>query len=315
MEGEGSSVKLMIINDLYSQKDIAVPEDSALLSWCTGMLAEFGPMMVSMLGRLFHEMFERPFRAHCRQRNETASASEDMTIGISRFLRQYKKIFEVERIKGNESIVQLRDETSRDPTKSLTNDEIICVCRYADRMKRGKSIVEAGVLVVQCFYTSDDILILGDGNLSFSRSLCENLVSKERKTNASNVIATTFDSQMESMHKYGSCEVASNVDAIRRSGGQYHEKVDATSLQPNMFYHNERSTTRNRLFDFIIFQFPHVGKCEDIWESIQANRTLCRKLLLCASSMLKDDGELVGSVHTVCSSFGIPLFRVVSSNQ
>jgi hypothetical protein len=89
------------------------------------------------------------------------------------------------------------------------------------------------------------VLILGDGNLSFSLTL-------SRLYPRCRIIATVFEEQDEWMEKYG--EIGKNIlEKIKNEfrGTKVQFEVDATRLKEWPF--------TKRTFSDIIFNFPHHG--------------------------------------------------------
>ena len=94
------------------------------------------------------------------------------------------------------------------------------------------------------------LLVLGDGNFSFSLALCRHMSSLPVKEQCS-VLATSFDDYDSLVNKYP--ETKSILKSITcRYGGVVQHKVNATqSLQAQL--------DTDALFEHIIFNFPHLG--------------------------------------------------------
>jgi 25S rRNA (uracil2634-N3)-methyltransferase len=96
-------------------------------------------------------------------------------------------------------------------------------------------------------YSSKDIILLiGEGNFSFARSLCENYLEE----GADNLTATCYDTESVLYEKYGD-EAKDNVALVREYGGTVLFEVDATSMPKDL--------KKNR-YTKIVFNFPHAGK-------------------------------------------------------
>jgi 25S rRNA (uracil2634-N3)-methyltransferase len=96
-------------------------------------------------------------------------------------------------------------------------------------------------------YTSKDIILLvGEGNFSFARSLCENYLEE----GAENLTATCYDTESVLYEKYGD-EAKDNVSLVREYGGTVLFEVDATDMPKDI--------KKNR-YTKIVFNFPHAGK-------------------------------------------------------
>jgi hypothetical protein len=68
-------------------------------------------------------------------------------------------------------------------------------------------------------------LVVGDGDMSFSRSIAASFGDDSAK----NLVATTFDSA-EALHKKYGFTSHSNIRALRKAGAQVRHEVDATVL-------------------------------------------------------------------------------------
>lgn len=98
------------------------------------------------------------------------------------------------------------------------------------------------------FREGDRILLVGEGNFSFARSLAENYLQE----NWNKMVATCYDSEDILYEKYGD-EAKENIEILRAFGVHILFDVDATKLQ-------ERKMLRKNVFTKIIFNFPHAGK-------------------------------------------------------
>jgi 25S rRNA (uracil2634-N3)-methyltransferase len=93
---------------------------------------------------------------------------------------------------------------------------------------------------------SDKILLVGEGNFSFARSLVENIIHS-----GENVVATCYDSEEVLYEKYED-EAKENIDVIKELGATVLFEVDATLLEKCKFI-------RKLKFSKIVFNFPHAG--------------------------------------------------------
>ncbi|XP_057520376.1 heavy metal-associated isoprenylated plant protein 41-like isoform X3 [Amaranthus tricolor] len=94
-------------------------------------------------------------------------------------------------------------------------------------------------------YTSfHQILLVGEGDFSFSLSLAHNLGS------ASNIVATSLDSYGSLTKKYK--KARSNLVKLQKLGAFLLHEVDATKMKLH-------TDLKMRKFDRIIFNFPHAG--------------------------------------------------------
>jgi 25S rRNA (uracil2634-N3)-methyltransferase len=101
--------------------------------------------------------------------------------------------------------------------------------------------------------SKDKILLVGEGNFSFARSLAENYLEE----GAENLTATCYDTEKVLFEKYGD-EAKDNVEFVREFGGTVLFEEDATDFS--------KEVKKNR-YTKIIFNFPHAGKkkCELIF--------------------------------------------------
>ena len=100
------------------------------------------------------------------------------------------------------------------------------------------------------FSPTDHVLLVGEGDFSFSRSLLE-------AHGCSSLIATSFDMQSALRGKYP--QVASNIRVLEEDGCQVLYGVDATKLgKPGTSDGGGKEVKRGG-FDKVVFNFPHVG--------------------------------------------------------
>lgn len=139
------------------------------------------------------------------------------------------------------------------------------------------------------FSLQDTILLVGEGNFSFSLALAEMIHG------GFEMHCTTFDSEEIMLQKYPqSQEITSSLLEI---GATVHYKVDGTELTKHL---------KKKRFSKIIFNFPHVGKgIKDMHRNILANQELIRGFLVSASEHLTStergdecNGEIYLSVKT-----------------
>ena len=123
-------------------------------------------------------------------------------------------------------------------------------------------------------------LILGDGNFSFSLSLCKRL-ELTSSTSGDRVVATSFE-RLERVLLRPLAE--ENLRQLKDSHcvDTLHE-VDATNLEACQDLRRLKLT-----FDFIIFNFPHAGGKN----KIHLNRTLLKNFFISSSHFLTEEGAV-----------------------
>lgn len=100
------------------------------------------------------------------------------------------------------------------------------------------------------FKLSDKILLVGEGNFSFTRALVHNSPEALRNLPPVSVTATAHDTEKECYEKYPDAEAT--VAFLREKGVEVLFDIDATHLE-------KYASLKKRKFDRIAFNFPHAG--------------------------------------------------------
>ncbi|KAG2022676.1 hypothetical protein CC2G_000405 [Coprinopsis cinerea AmutBmut pab1-1] len=130
------------------------------------------------------------------------------------------------------------------------------------------------------FLPTDRILLLGEGNFSFTRAL---VVSPpppllDNPIPPTNITATAYDSEQECYEKYS--DAREIVGLLRETGVNVVFGVDATKLA-------RCAALKGKVWDKIVWNFPHAGKgITDQDRNILTNQLLLLDFLASASKVL-----------------------------
>ncbi|BGO92420.1 hypothetical protein NBRC10512_007502 [Rhodotorula toruloides] len=160
---------------------------------------------------------------------------------------------------------------------------------------------------VQPFRRGERILLVGEGNFSFSHSLLlphstsasssSSLPPPQPLITPSFLLCTSYDSPSTAAEKYPDLET--HVSALREAGATVLFGIDATRLEDHKEVREfcgmgakgkgkEREEEGKVGFDKIVFNFPHVGQgITDQTRNIRANQTLLLDFYRSASLLLR----------------------------
>ncbi|KAK4491805.1 hypothetical protein RD792_002581 [Penstemon davidsonii] len=137
-----------------------------------------------------------------------------------------------------------------------------------------------GVKWITHYSSNHNILLVGEGDFSFAACLARAF------GRATNMVATSLDSQAELDRKHPTA--AANLVTLKDMGCTIIHEVDVSNM-------SEHSRLKHKLFDRIVFNFPHAGflfREHDDYQ-IQLHQNVVRSFLLSARKMLR----VVGEVH------------------
>ncbi|KAH0707401.1 hypothetical protein KY290_011958 [Solanum tuberosum] len=145
--------------------------------------------------------------------------------------------------------------------------------------------------IIQHYSSYHQILLVGDGDFSFSLCLAQAFGS------ASNIVASSLQSYDDVIKMYKNGK--SNLEKLKSLGGTVLHGVDATKIQ----LHTDLS---NRKFDRIIYNFPHAGfrGSEDSEHLIQKHKNLVGSFFGSAKKMLRVDGQ-IHVTHKTCPPYDL----------
>jgi len=228
--------------------------------WLRECVQDYGPILVSMLGRLYHEKHDKHF-------------AEAFPIGISKFLQEYLgDELNFEDQKGQEQLVDL---TARGDARYFVKGR--------QRRKTETHAESQGPRVegrLACpgvpYKPGDKVLVVGDADFSWSLALA-NLWGR---SGAEGLMATSYESRKQLEGKYP--EAKANIKVLARSGAEVLHTVDATKLGQV----GERSGKVGSGFNAVVFNFPHTGTDQGLEASIEANKALLQGFFEAAPALL-----------------------------
>ena len=134
-------------------------------------------------------------------------------------------------------------------------------------------LAQGGPSQVGPYSSRHKILVVGDGDLTFSLSLASAL-------GGAKLVATTYDSIRELEEKYSG--VASTIEALKSIGVTVLHEIDATKL-------NECPSLDGMKFHRIVFNFPHIGGATQ--KDVELNQELLKGFFKQSLPKLNSSGE------------------------
>ena len=133
------------------------------------------------------------------------------------------------------------------------------------------------------FSQEDCILLIGEGDFSFAKSLVE-------EHGCYDITATCLDSRPELYEKY-TPQAEEHTTFLETEGHTVLYSVDATKLDTH------KTLKKSAHFDRIIFNFPHIGgKSKDVNRQVRANQELLVAFFTTSLALLAADGAIVVTI-------------------
>ncbi|KAF9192303.1 hypothetical protein BGZ50_008665 [Haplosporangium sp. Z 11] len=145
------------------------------------------------------------------------------------------------------------------------------------------------------YYGYDTILLVGEANFSFAKSLALEILNR-----GDTITATTLDTFTNMMEKYQDAQ--DNVKELEDAGATVLFEVDATKLSKIKSFKGKR-------FSKIVFNFPHAGAgIKDQDRNVVSNQKLMRAFFESVAPFLTDTDlgdKKPGEIHVTVKT-GIP---------
>ncbi|KAF9280366.1 hypothetical protein BGZ68_007288 [Mortierella alpina] len=145
------------------------------------------------------------------------------------------------------------------------------------------------------YYDYDTILLVGEANFSFAKSLALEILNR-----GDTITATTLDSFTNMMEKYKDGQ--QNVKDLEDAGATVLFEIDATKLAKIKSFKGKR-------FSKIVFNFPHAGAgIKDQDRNVVSNQKLMRSFFEAATPFLTDTDlgdKKPGEIHVTVKT-GMP---------
>ena len=117
------------------------------------------------------------------------------------------------------------------------------------KQKRGRKSNSPSPIIP--FRPTDKILLIGEGNFSFTRALLVDPPAELEHFPATSITATSYDSEETCYTKYSNAKGI--VETLRTRGAEVLFGVDATKL-------HKCPAFKGRRWDKIVWNFPHAGR-------------------------------------------------------
>ncbi|OMJ15830.1 25S rRNA [Smittium culicis] len=128
---------------------------------------------------------------------------------------------------------------------------------------------------IQLYSAQDKILLIGEGNFSFAKSLAEKLGTGK------NILATCLDSEKDLFTKYEDCQDI--ISRFKELGGTVMFSIDCAKLL-------KTKAIKSQKFTKIVFNFPHAGAgIADKDRNVRINQDLLLSFFNEASDLLTND--------------------------
>ncbi|KAJ4953516.1 hypothetical protein NE237_030348 [Protea cynaroides] len=165
------------------------------------------------------------------------------------------------------------------PTLDVSTGDKITVSKDDLGAKARKRRVLKGEKRIQHYYSSHKILLVGEGDFSFSACLANVFGS------ADNMVSTSLNSEGFLKKNYGNA--MSNINGLKNRGCVVLHGVDARIMSRHVFL-------KGMKFDRIIFNFPHAGffNKESKESQISRHQNLLTLFFKNAKKMLSEKGEI-----------------------
>ena len=189
--------------------------------------------------------------------------------------------------KGKKRIKAIRREMTSIKSSRAKSEEKKRTEREANVRKRLKRAVVP-------YQNTHSMLLVGEGNFSFSAALVRHWTKLGAKAPGENLVATSYDSEAQAREKYPGAKT--HIEYLRQSGVRVLFGIDATKLEISAALHDAANALSGKTrFQRIVFQFPHSGcGISDTEANNKVHRELLGNFLDSAEQMLDPSS---GQIH------------------